>query len=242
MRAKFLSALRTPSEQTLVLRTGESVFPATLAAGPAETLEELRTGTVVEVTGVYGYEWGSSPSFRLFLRSADDVKVIAAAPWWTLRHSAVMAAILALGACGAAFWVRTAARRRRQQYQAVLTERTRLARELHDTLEQGLAGIALQLEAVGGSLAASPEHARQSLDVARRMLQYSQEEARRSVMDLRAQALERSRAAISPARSPTWSSRRRVPPASMRRSSSRERRGASTRATSTTCCASDSKR
>ena len=65
-----------------------------------------------------------------------------------------------------------------------------MARELHDTLEQGLAGIALQLEAVGGSLAASPERAQQSLDVARRMLQYSQEEARRSVMDLRAQALE----------------------------------------------------
>ena len=101
-----------------------------------------------------------------------------------------MIAILALGAGGAAFWVRAAARRRRQQYQAVLTERSRVARELHDTLEQGLAGIALQLEAVGGSLAASPEHAQQSLDVARRMLQYSQEEARRSVMDLRAQALE----------------------------------------------------
>ena len=72
----------------------------------------------------------------------------------------------------------------------MLTERSRVARELHDTVEQGLAGIALQLEAVGGNLATSPQHARQSLEVARRMLQYSQEEARRSVMDLRAQALE----------------------------------------------------
>jgi signal transduction histidine kinase len=118
------------------------------------------------------------------------VTVIAAAPWWTLRHTAVMIAILALGACAGAVWMRAAARRRRQQYQAVLTERNRVARELHDTLEQGLAGIGLQLEAVGGSLAASPEQAQQSLNVARRMLQYSQEEARRSVMDLRAQALE----------------------------------------------------
>jgi signal transduction histidine kinase len=174
-----------------VLRIGESVFPATLEAEPAaESLERLRAGTIVEVTGVYAYQWGPSPSFRLFLRSHSDVKVIAAAPWWTLRHTGVMIAILAFGAGGAAFWVSAAARRRRQQYQAVLTERSRVARELHDTLEQGLAGIALQLEAVGGSLAASPEYARQSLDVARRMLQYSQEEARRSVMDLRAQALE----------------------------------------------------
>ena len=190
MQAHFLSVLRTPSARTLVLRIGESVFPATLEAAAAESLERLRAGTIVEVTGVYAYQWGPSPSFRLFLRSSADVKVLQAAPWWTLRHTGVMIAILALGAGAAAFGVRAAARRRRQQYQAVLNERSRVARELHDTLEQGLAGIALQLEAVGGSLAASPEQARQSLDVARRMLQYSQEEARRSVMDLRAQALE----------------------------------------------------
>ncbi len=191
MRGHFLSVLRTPSERTLVLRSGESVFPVTLEAGPAaEALERLRAGTIVDVTGVYAYQWGPSPSFRLFLRSAGDVKVIAVAPWWTLRHTVVMVAILALGVCATAVWMRMAARRRRLQYQAVLTERSRVARELHDTLEQGLAGIALQLEAVGGSLPASSEQAQQSLDVARRMLRYSQEEARRSVMDLRAQALE----------------------------------------------------
>ena len=191
MRANFLSVLRTPQERILVLQIGESVFPASLEAGPAAgALETLRAGTVVDVTGVYAYQWGPSPSFRLFLRSAGDVKVIAAARWWTMRHTAVMIGILTLGAFATAVWMRTAAKRRRQQYQAVLTERSRVARELHDTLEQGLAGIALQLEAVGGSLAASPDRAQQSLDVARRMLHYSQEEARRSVMDLRAQALE----------------------------------------------------
>lgn len=191
MEAHFLSVLRTPSERTLVLRIGESVFPATLEAGPAaEALERLRAGTIVLVTGVYAYQWGPSPSFRLFMRSAGDVKVIAAARWWTLRHTAVTIAILTAGVCAMAVWMWMAARRRRQQYQAVLTERSRVARELHDTLEQGLAGISLQLEAVGGSLAGSPDQARHSLAVARRMLQYSQEEARRSVMDLRAQALE----------------------------------------------------
>jgi signal transduction histidine kinase len=126
----------------------------------------------------------------MFLRSAQDVTVLAAAPWWTLQHTAVMTLILALGGGAAGFWARAAGRRKRDQYQAVLMERSRVARELHDTLEQGLAGISLQLEAVAGNLEASPTHARHSLDVARRMLRYSQEEARRSVMDLRAQALE----------------------------------------------------
>ncbi len=72
----------------------------------------------------------------------------------------------------------------------VLTERTRVARELHDTLEQGLTGIAMQLEAVAGTVQTSPVAAQQSLEVARHMLRYSLEETRRSVMDLRSQALE----------------------------------------------------
>ncbi len=142
------------------------------------------------MTGVYSYQPGPPPSFRLFLRSPDDVSVVSATSWWTLRHSAVMVVVLALMAAAASFWVLTMAKRKRQEYQAVLSERSRVARELHDTLEQGLAGISLQLEAVSGSLQASPEAARQSLDVARLMLRYSQEEARRSVMDLRSQALE----------------------------------------------------
>ena len=118
------------------------------------------------------------------------MKIVAAAPWWTLQHTAVMVAMLALVAAGAGVWVRTSARRKRQQYQLVLNERSRVGRELHDTLEQGLAGIALQLEAVAGNLDNSPEAARRSLDVARQMLRYSEEEARRSVADLRSQALE----------------------------------------------------
>ena len=142
------------------------------------------------MTGVYSYQGGPPPSFRLFLRSPGDVRVLAAAPWWTMSHTAVMVAILALAAGIGAFWIRAVAKRKRQQYQAVLNERTRVARELHDTVEQGLAGIALQLEAVAGTLQTTPEAARQSLDVARQMLRYSLEETRRSVMDLRSQALE----------------------------------------------------
>jgi signal transduction histidine kinase len=191
MEAHFLSMRKTPTERILVLKVGESVFDANVDGEPGtEPLERLRPGSIVAVTGVYSYQWGPPPAFRLFLRSVDDVRVIAAAPWWTLRHTAVMAFILALGAGVAFLWIRTTNRRKRQQYQAVLTERSRVARELHDTLEQGLAGISLQLEAVAGSLEESPDYARRSLEVARQMLRYSQEEARRSVMDLRAQALE----------------------------------------------------
>lgn len=191
MQGHFLSLLTGPTERILVLKVGETVFDAPIEAGAAsETLERIRPGSVVAVTGVYAYQWGPPPSFRLFLRSPGDVTVVSAAPWWTLRHTAVMVIMFVLVASGGGVWLRAAANRKRAQYQAVLNERTRVGRELHDTLEQGLAGIALQLEAVAGSLQASPAAARQSLDVARQMLRYSQEETRRSIMDLRSQALE----------------------------------------------------
>jgi signal transduction histidine kinase len=102
----------------------------------------------------------------------------------------VMVVMFAVAGAGAGVWIRMLARRKRQEYQAVLSERNRVARELHDTLEQGLTGISLQLEAVNATINSSPETAHRSLDVARQMLSYSLEETRRSVMDLRSQALE----------------------------------------------------
>ena len=193
MQGRLLSLLMSPTQRVLVVKVGDTVFDAALELDTdttAETLERIRPGSLIAVTGVYSYQPGPPPSFRLFLRTPDDVSVVSATSWWTLRHSAVMVVVLALMAAAASFWVLTTAKRKRQEYQAVLNERSRVGRELHDTLEQGLAGISLQLEAVAGSLQASPEAARQSLDVARLMLRYSQEEARRSVMDLRSQALE----------------------------------------------------
>jgi signal transduction histidine kinase len=191
LNGQLLSVVGGATERVLVLRLGDAVFNAGLDVEQASTeLDTIRPGSVLSVTGVYSYQGGPPPSFRLFLRSPADVLVIRAAPWWTLRHTAVMVAILAFMAGMGAIWMRALARRKRLEYQAVLNERTRVARELHDTVEQGLAGISLQLEAVDGCFRTAPEVARQSLGVARQMLRYSLEETRRSVMDLRSQALE----------------------------------------------------
>jgi two-component system chemotaxis response regulator CheB len=95
---------------------------------------------------------------------------------------------------------------------AVLEERTRMARELHDTLAQGFAGIATQLEAAeaalanvppadpSGSLAACQDQlafcqaqlgkVQSRIDKARDLARESLTEARRSVTALRLPALE----------------------------------------------------
>ena len=78
------------------------------------------------------------------------------------------------------------------QQAAVLEERNRMARDIHDTLAQGFTGVIIQLEAAEDSIASgqqkeADEHLRRAADLARRSLS----EARRSVHALRPDALER---------------------------------------------------
>jgi signal transduction histidine kinase len=74
---------------------------------------------------------------------------------------------------------------------ALLTaERTRLARELHDTLEQTLASVALQLDAAKGFFHVQPEESQHLLAAATTQLRESQAEVRRSVWNLRSVKLE----------------------------------------------------
>jgi two-component system, NarL family, sensor kinase len=69
-------------------------------------------------------------------------------------------------------------------------ERNRLAREIHDTLAQGLAAIALQLETADALLDVNTQRAQQAIQQALALTRNNLEEARRSVMDLRAAPLE----------------------------------------------------
>jgi signal transduction histidine kinase len=192
LNARLLSVQAGSTERVLVLSAGDAVFDARIrVSGNDANLRTIRDGSLLSVTGVYSYQGGPPPSFGLFLRRPEDVRMLAAAPWWTLRDSVITTIIFAL-AIGVGGWrIRTLTARKHLEYQAVLNERSRVARELHDTVEQGLSGIALQLEAVEGSLQTAPDTARQSLGIAQQMVRYSLEETRRSVMDLRAQALER---------------------------------------------------
>jgi two-component system NarL family sensor kinase len=68
---------------------------------------------------------------------------------------------------------------------ARVEERARLAREIHDTLAQGLTAIALDLEGALHHLASNPEQAQQRLERALQTTRESLEEARHSVLDLR---------------------------------------------------------
>jgi two-component system NarL family sensor kinase len=80
----------------------------------------------------------------------------------------------------------------RSAQMGAIEERNRLAREIHDTLAQSLAGITLQLESAEALLEAGSDPKRIQHAVSQALIQarLSLEEARRSVLDLRAAPLE----------------------------------------------------
>ncbi|MDG4893604.1 histidine kinase [Mesorhizobium sp. WSM4976] len=76
---------------------------------------------------------------------------------------------------------------------AVIAERNRIARDIHDTLAQGLTGVIVQLEAAeDANLRGLSREAGEHLDRARRLARESLNEARRSVHALRPQVLDDS--------------------------------------------------
>jgi signal transduction histidine kinase len=81
------------------------------------------------------------------------------------------------------------------EYAAVTAERNRLARDLHDSLEQTLAGAALRMDAANDLLphpeTAEAEPARRQMEKAAELLRLGQTEVRRTVWGLRSLALEK---------------------------------------------------
>jgi signal transduction histidine kinase len=72
---------------------------------------------------------------------------------------------------------------------AVLSERNRLARDVHDNLAQGLTSIVLQLEGAEDVLSKDPQAAQKQIGRARSLARSSLEEARRSLVAMHAPIL-----------------------------------------------------
>jgi signal transduction histidine kinase len=194
----------------------EAVFAAT--DNRADRVPVIPVGSRVAVTGVCqvnrstgNYGGGGKEAdvmmttCQIWLRTPADVVLLQRPPWWTWKHTAVVVCLFAGGLLATLVWVRTLRRRVQQrtrelqeatrrlekeiQTSAVLAERDRLAGEIHDSVEQGLTAIMLQLDAAEKQ-ADNPDQARRCIKLARGMAGFSRGEVQHAVWDLQSPLLE----------------------------------------------------
>lgn len=139
---KLLMALDGPARRSLVLQSGVRTFTAQLDTsdlGPA--LTDLREGSVLRLTGVssaqvdpgklYRILEEDPASFQLLLRSPADVAVIGSAPFWNLRSTLALLALLSLLTVAILMWVGILRRRVRLQT-AALRKASETAQAIRD--------------------------------------------------------------------------------------------------------------
>jgi signal transduction histidine kinase len=212
--ARILDTFVSGRECTLLFADGGPPFSARLTLAEGESAPSLPHESWVRITGIaFPDQPPITPAAAatslpaairgasILLRDADDLRLLRAPPFWTrARILAATAATLA-GFLLVVIWAALLRRKVRQQTaliaakierEKVADERARIARELHDTVEQELAGIGLQLDLALARVANAPARARAALDLALRMLRRTQVETRRSIQDLRSDLLERT--------------------------------------------------
>ena len=179
--------------------------------GGTDAAESFK-GCRVEVTGVCVMEtevWRPQTPFPRILgffvvpRTPSDVKILEHPPWWTPgRLTAVIAALLAVLFAVLAWNVLlqkvsdrkgrelAAARFASSVSELKVTERTRLATELHDSIVQSLTGASMKLRAADKLFESDANESRRQLALALKTLDSCRDELRNCIWDLRNQALD----------------------------------------------------
>ena len=140
-------AFRTSSDTKFELESDGQIFAAILPDSIASSaLETIPVNSRIRLNGVARSDLRYAKSFYPFvilLRSSEDITMTAGPPWWGLQHIMELTVALAfcLILCAIAY-----SQVLRWRFHAVAEERSRIAREIHDTSAQSFAAIAFQLE------------------------------------------------------------------------------------------------
>ena len=186
---------------TLALQTGEGIVTAEIENSDV-TLEQegIQTGSRVRVVGVCATMTdrdGAFQGFHVLVPSLADVKVIEPPSMFTRGRLLTALLIVLFGLLVIALWALFLLRKNAalagdvRERNAVLAERARLAGDLHDTLEQALTGVSLQLKTAARLISTAPDRASDHLGVASEGIRQTHSELRRSIWNLTPEALER---------------------------------------------------
>jgi two-component sensor histidine kinase len=174
----------------LNLRGGHQTFSAVLPSdnmGAELPARSMQPGATLRLTGIllanHGDEADRGDAFTLQLRGLDDIELEEPPSWWTRTHIVMLvgvATILIL------IGINSYYRIQHGRFRAVAFERASIARDIHDTLAQGYAGITLQLEAAQQTIGRDPERAESLLVEALQLVRHSRDESHLSIDILRA--------------------------------------------------------
>jgi signal transduction histidine kinase len=211
LEARLTEVRRFPDSVALTLDWRQASVPAQMhlprnARVPAEWV----AGAVVRVAGVcsvitdqggpLGGLWEPS-SFQLLLRSPADLVIIRPPPWWNAQRIVwVLSGFLVLALAAVAAVMFASRRHFKEQehrramaeaeFTAILAERNRMAREIHDTLSQSLGAISVQLELARTHAGEISAPARNHLGSAHKLARDALAEARESIWNMRSHVLE----------------------------------------------------
>lgn len=184
---------RSVADRRLFVTEGEGSLSVDLSA-LRDTLSELpEIDSKIEVSGYCFMEIAGASNIEVFPRllgmtiaprTPDEFKVIAGPPWWTPLRATLAIAIL-ISLFFVIFYIN------RTRLKSKISERTRLATELHDYLAQDLTAISYQLTAAKRARQSGQDDSR-ALSTADRMLSSCRTELRRCLYDLRNDALDES--------------------------------------------------
>jgi signal transduction histidine kinase len=217
IEAVVLQKLIQGGMQSLDLQVEQRAFRAFLPVKDG-VLPFIVNGSKVRVTGISQIgrvdtvgESGAAQqkpliaTLELLLRTPKDVVVIERPPWWNWKYTVATCGLVVMVFAGAILWIRTLRKRVEQRthelretmgklqketrISATLAERDRLAGEIHDSIEQGLSAIMMQMEAAT-KLADQPEEVRHYLAMAKNMAGFSRTEVQHAVWDMQSPLLE----------------------------------------------------
>jgi diguanylate cyclase (GGDEF)-like protein len=161
MEGTLAAEVHERHEDMLVIQSGAHVFSAILSRTVWNqnfdqlSLPEYRVGSQIRVSGVCfvhaGGPWGTERWFELQMRTPQDISVLVAPPWWTVRRLLYLSAGLLALMMGAFFWAVFLQRKVRKQ-----TEHIRLTMESEAARERRIAFLEKErgrvLEAINSML------------------------------------------------------------------------------------------
>jgi signal transduction histidine kinase len=172
-----------PSGYELVLQDHDYQFRAVGLRDFPTRAAELEPGSRLRLLGTATSMPRFTNNVYPFAVIVDHIDVLAAPPWWSLRHI-----LFLLLLAGMLFLTAQLALHRLQRWHmnSLLAEREELAFEMHDTLAQNFSGIAFQLQAASQEKRGE-SFIRSHIGNALEMVQLCHKEASRTIAALRPQ-------------------------------------------------------